>query len=56
MDYTNDWSTNQHPNTHDYNELATIYSHSDSAFSASKPSGVSKIKTGNTVTMITWAK
>jgi hypothetical protein len=30
MDYTNDPSTNQHPNTHDYDELATIYSHLDS--------------------------
>jgi len=30
MDYTNDPSTNQHPNTHDYLELETIYSHSDS--------------------------
>ena len=30
MDYTNDPSTNQHPNQHDYDELATIYSHLDS--------------------------
>jgi hypothetical protein len=29
MDYTNDPSTNQHPNLHDYEELATIYSHLD---------------------------
>jgi len=53
MDYTRDWSTNQHPNQHDYDELATIYGHSDLA--AARTSGVSKIKTGNTVTMITWA-
>lgn len=30
MDYTNSPGTNQHPNTHDYNELVTIYSHVDS--------------------------
>ena len=30
MDYTNDPSTNQHPNQHDYDQLATIYSHLDS--------------------------
>jgi len=29
MDYTNDPSTNQHPNDHDYEELAKIYSHLD---------------------------
>ncbi|MEO8438552.1 MAG: hypothetical protein ABI562_08820, partial [Chloroflexota bacterium] len=30
MDYTNDPSTNQHPNKHDYDELGIIYSHLDS--------------------------
>lgn len=30
MDYTNDPSTNQHPNQHDYEELAIIYTHLDS--------------------------
>lgn len=30
MDYTNDPSTNQHPNTHDYEELDIIYAHLDS--------------------------
>jgi hypothetical protein len=30
MDYTRDPSTNQHPNQHDYDELATIYAHLDS--------------------------
>jgi len=30
MDYTNDPSTNQHPNQHDYDELASIYAHLDS--------------------------
>jgi hypothetical protein len=29
MDYTNDPSTNQHPNKHDYDELEIIYSHLD---------------------------
>lgn len=30
MDYTNDPSTNQHPNQHDYDELEIIYAHLDS--------------------------
>lgn len=30
MDYTNYPSTNQHPNSHDYAELVTIYTHLDS--------------------------
>ncbi len=30
MDYTNNPGTNQHPNQHDYDQLATIYSHLDS--------------------------
>lgn len=30
MDYTNDPSTNQHPNQHDYDQLQAIYSHLDS--------------------------
>ena len=29
MDYTNDPSSNQHPNQHDYDQLATIYAHLD---------------------------
>jgi hypothetical protein len=30
MDYTNDPSTNQHPNSHDYAQLVDIYTHLDS--------------------------
>ena len=30
MDYTNNPSTNQHPNAHDYEELGIIYGHLDS--------------------------
>ena len=30
MDYTSDPSTNQHPNTHDYAQLESIYTHLDS--------------------------
>ena len=29
MDYTNDPSTNQHPNQHDYDQLLAIYAHLD---------------------------
>jgi hypothetical protein len=46
MDYTNDPSTNQHPNNHDYEELETIYAHLDttttvgSILPSSTPSGM----------------
>lgn len=30
MDYTNDPNTNQHPNQHDYDQLASMYDHPDS--------------------------
>ena len=30
MDYTNNPGTNQHPNQHDYSQLSSIYSHTDS--------------------------
>ncbi len=30
MDYTNDPSSNQHPNAHDFEQLETIYAHTDS--------------------------
>lgn len=35
MDYTNDPSTNQHPNAHDYEELESIYAHLDSTDTSS---------------------
>jgi hypothetical protein len=45
MDYTNDPSTNQHPNKHDYDELVTIYTHLDSftTISALLPGGASTL-------------
>ncbi len=38
MDYTNDPTTNQHPNTHDYEMLEAIYSHLDSSSTLSQTS------------------
>ena len=35
MDYTSDPTPNQHPNQHDYDELATIYAHTDSSTTVS---------------------
>src|SRR5829696_8855658 len=43
MDYTNDPSTNQHPNQHDYEELAIIYSHLDSTTTVGTTSAASKL-------------
>ena len=41
MDYTNDPSSNQHPNSHDYEELEIIYAHLDSftTVGAAAPTG-----------------
>jgi hypothetical protein len=36
MDYTSDPSSNQHPNTHDYQQLEAIYSHLDSTTTVSQ--------------------
>jgi hypothetical protein len=43
MDYTNDPSTNQHPNNHDYQELQTIYSHLDSTTTVGMPTLQGKV-------------
>jgi hypothetical protein len=37
MDYTNDPTTNQHPNAHDYQELDIIYAHLDGSGGGGKP-------------------
>lgn len=58
MDYTNNWTTNQKPNQHDWDQLSLIYNHND-GFTTSpqkgSSAGVTRITTGNTITMITWA-
>ncbi|HEV2779073.1 MAG TPA: hypothetical protein VGX25_06680 [Actinophytocola sp.] len=56
MDYTNNWSTNQHPNTHDYNQLAAQYgNHNDSTAASRDTAGITTIVTGDVVTLVTWA-
>ena len=42
MDYTNDPSSNQHPNAHDFDELALIYAHLDASTTASASAPVSQ--------------
>lgn len=42
MDYTNDPSTNQHPNLHDYEQLEEIYAHLDSTTTVGAPAPSSK--------------
>ncbi len=42
MDYTNDPSTNQHPNQHDYDELEIIYGHVDSSTTVASSPAASK--------------
>jgi hypothetical protein len=47
MDYTNNPSTNQHPNQHDYDELAIIYSHLDSTTTVGAAAPASQAQSDN---------
>jgi hypothetical protein len=54
MDYTNDPSTNQHPNSHDYQQLQTIYSHLDSTTTIGLVSNAAPGNSGNSAN--SWGK
>lgn len=56
MDYTNDPSTNQHPNQHDYDELVTIYSHLDSTTTLSASTGQSAAAAGAGNSQAEWGQ
>jgi hypothetical protein len=43
MDYTNNPSTNQHPNQHDYDELEIIYEHLDGSTTVSNTNAASRM-------------
>ncbi len=47
MDYTNNPSSNQHPNQHDYDQLATIYSHLDSTTTVAATTAVAPGASGD---------
>jgi hypothetical protein len=47
MDYTNNPSTNQHPNQHDYDELSTIYAHRDTTTTVGSASATALAEGGN---------
>jgi hypothetical protein len=49
MDYTNDPSTNQHPDKHDYAQLASIYAHLDTSttVAATAPNSAAAVGAGN---------
>jgi hypothetical protein len=54
MDYTNDPSSNQHPNSHDYAQLESIYSHLDSTTTVgAMPAG---FKNADASTPAQWGK
>lgn len=48
MDYSNDPSTNQHPNTHDYDQLVAMYTHLDS-FNSFQNTLTQKLPLGSSV-------
>jgi hypothetical protein len=60
MDYTSDPSTNQHPNQHDYDQLASIYSHLDSTTTVGTASAASKFpavaSSGNLNSRVEWGR
>jgi hypothetical protein len=47
MDYTNDPTSNQHPNQHDYDQLESIYSHTDNTTTVSSTTAASGQTVGN---------
>lgn len=47
MDYTNNPSTNEHPNAHDYEELEAIYSHLDSTSTVGSAASSNSPQVGN---------
>lgn len=55
MDYTNDPSTNQHPNQHDYDELALIYAHVESTTTV-KSSTLPKGSNVDSEDLASWGK
>lgn len=52
MDYTNSPTSNQHPNSHDYDQLVTIYSHLDSTTTVGTSTAApkSRLTVGNSST------
>jgi len=47
MDYTSNPSTNQHPNSHDYEELVSIYSHLDATMTVGSAVATAPAGSGN---------
>ena len=59
MDYTNNPTSNQHPNQHDYDQLVTIYSHLDSTTTVGRFSAPSVPPAMNNIdfsSRATWGK
>ncbi len=56
MDYTSDPSTNQHPNQHDYDELAIIYEHLDSTTTVASVAPVVSNATGARLADAAWGR
>jgi len=56
MDYTNDPSTIQHPNQHDYDELSTIYSHTDAAIAPGLAAAADTVLDGDAETPEKWGE
>jgi hypothetical protein len=55
MDYSNNPSSNQHPNQHDYEQLEAIYSHPDSTTTVGASTG-SRVPAGNLNEKSAWGR
>ena len=56
MDYTGNPETNQHPNLHDYAQLATIYAHLDTTTTVASTTAVAPGASGADVADAAWGR
>ncbi len=56
MDYTNDPATNQHPNTHDYDQLEAIYAHLDGTSTVGGTSAAENAGDGSDAANSEWGR
>jgi len=56
MDYTNDPTSNQHPNAHDYAQLETIYAHPDSSTTLSSATASQRGQVDGGATPAEWGR
>ncbi len=56
MDYSNDPGPNQHPNAHDYEQLGSIYAHTDKTSTVASPSGSTSARAADVHSRDQWGR